>query len=196
MTLMASVVFLARWWWAYILRGVIAIGFGVLALLSPAWGLAVLVALFGLWALLEGVTSFMTGLRSRRSSRNWWLDLLEGVASIAAGILALLFPGFAFEILLLLIGLWAIVIGVFQVYLAIRLRDEIEGELWLGLAGLAAILFGVATLLFPAGSALSIVWLIAAFAIAFGVLLVVMGWRLRRINELAKRDAETDYRRA
>lgn len=196
MTLMASVVFLARWWWAYILRGVIAIGFGVLALLSPTWGLAVLVALFGLWALLEGVTSFMTGLRSRRSSRNWWLDLLEGVASIAAGILALLFPGFAFEILLLLIGLWAIVIGVFQVYLAIRLRDEIEGELWLGLAGLAAILFGVATLLFPAGSALSIVWLIAAFAIAFGALLVVMGWRLRRINELAKRDAETDYRRA
>lgn len=196
MTMMATVVAMARWWWAYILRGIVAIGFGVLAFLSPMWGLAVLVALFGLWALIEGATSFLTGLRSRETDRNWWLEVLEGVASIAAGVIALLFPPFALEILLLLIGIWAVIIGVFQVYMAIRLRDEIEGELWLALAGVAAILFGIATFFFPAGSALSIVWLIGGFAIAFGVLLVVLGWRLRRVNEAAKRDAATDYSRA
>jgi len=196
MTLMATVVGMARWWWAYILRGIVAIAFGVLALLSPMWGLAVLVLLFGFYALIEGAASVMTGIRSRNTHRNWWLELLEGIASIGAGVIALLFPGFALGILVLLIGIWAIIIGVFQVYMAVRLRDEIEGELWLGLAGAAAVLFGIATLLFPTGSALSLVWLIAAFAIAFGVLLIILGWRLRRINDLARRDAQTDYSRA
>jgi uncharacterized membrane protein HdeD (DUF308 family) len=192
---MAATVAMARWWWAYILRGVVAVAFGVLAFLAPGWGLAVLVALFGLWALLEGMTSFFTALRTRTTHRNWWLELLEGIASLAAGVIALLFPGFAADILILLIAAWAIVIGAVQIYLAIRMRDEIQGEFWLGLAGVAAIVFGVATLFFPAGSALSIVWLIGSFAIAFGVFLVILGWRLRRINELARIDAAHDYRR-
>lgn len=195
MTIMATIVAMARWWWVYLLRGIVAIAFGVLAFVSPLWGLAVLVALFGFWALIEGGTSFLIGLRSRDADRNWWLQVLEGVASIAAGVIALLFPAFAFEILLLLIGMWAIVIGAFQVYMAIRLRDEIEGELWLGLAGVAAIMFGIATFAFPAVSALSIVWLIGAFAIAFGGMLVILGWRLRRVHQAAIRDAATDYSR-
>jgi uncharacterized membrane protein HdeD (DUF308 family) len=192
---MVATVAMARWWWTFILRGVVAIAFGVLAFLAPGWELAVLVALFGLWALLEGMTSFFTALRTRATNRNWWLELLEGIASLAAGVIALLFPGFAADILILLIAAWAIVIGAVQIYLAIRMRDEIQGEFWLGLAGVAAIVFGVATLFFPAGSALSIVWLIGSFAIVFGVFLVILGWRLRRIDELAKVDAAHDYRR-
>ena len=193
---MAATVEMARWWWAFILRGVIAIAFGVIALVLPGLGLLTLVALFGFWALLEGMTSFLDGLRSRGRNKNWWVEVLEGVVSIAAGVLALLFPPFAAEILLILIAAWAMLIGVFQLYMAIRLRDEIRGEFWLGLAGVAAIIFGISMLLFPSAGVLSLVWLIAAGAIAFGAFLVILGWRLRRVNELAKRDAATDDSRA
>jgi len=193
---MAATVEMARWWWAFVLRGGIAVAFGVIALVWPDLGLLTLVALFGFWALLEGMTSFLDGLRSRGRIRSWWVAVLEGAISIAAGVLALLFPPFAAEILLILVAAWAVLIGVFQVYSAIRLRDEIRGEFWLGLAGAAAILLGISMVIFPSAGVLSLVWLMAAGAIAFGAFLVILGWRLRRINELAKRDAATDYSRA
>jgi uncharacterized membrane protein HdeD (DUF308 family) len=189
----STAVELARWWWAFCLRGVIAIVFGALAFAAPAIGGLILVYLFGAWALIEGVTSLATGIRRRKTDRNWWIEVLEGVLSIAAGLIAFVLPEFAAEILVLLIAVWAIVVGVFQVYLAIRLRDEMRGEFWLGLAGVAAVLLGIGMLLFPAAAALSLVWLIGTMAIVFGIFLVILGWRLRRINELAKRDAATDY---
>jgi uncharacterized membrane protein HdeD (DUF308 family) len=193
---MAATLALARWWWSFILRGLVAIAFGVLALLWPGLALLTLVALFGFWALLEGMTSFVAGLRSRTRNTNWWVDVLEGVVSIAAGVIALLFAPFTAEILRYLIAAWAVVMGVVQVYLAIRLREEIRGEFWLGLAGVVAIVFGISMVLFPAAGVLSLVWLIGSFAIAFGAFLLLLGWRLRGINELAKRDAATDYSRA
>lgn len=193
---MAATLAMARWWWTFILRGLVAVAFGLLALLWPALALLTLVALFGFWALLEGMTSFIAGLRMRSRSTHWWLEVVEGVVSIAAGVLALLFPIFTAEILRYLIAAWAIVIGAFQVYIAVRLRDQVRGEFWLGLAGIAAVAFGISMIVFPAGGVISLVWLIGSFAIAFGVFLVVLGWRLRHINELAKRDAATDYGRA
>ncbi len=190
---MATVVAMSRWWWTFILRGVVAVGFGILAFFAPGWGVLVLVALFGIWALIEGISAFFTGLRTRGANRNWWLELLVGVLSITAGLLALIFPGFASGILLILIAAWAIVIGLFQISMAIRLRDEIRGEFWLGLAGVAAIILGVSMFLFPTAGILGLVWLIGSLAIVFGVFLIVLGWRLRAINELVKRDAATDY---
>jgi uncharacterized membrane protein HdeD (DUF308 family) len=189
---MAATLAIARWWWSFIVRGLVAIAFGALALAWPGLAILTLVALFGFWALLEGMATFLAGLRTRGQNRNWLLEVLEGVASIAAGVLALLFPPFASEILLILIAAWAVVIGVFQVYMAIRLRDEIRGEFWLGLAGVAAIIFGISMVVFPAAGVLGLVWLIATFAMAFGVFLLILGWRLRRVDQLARRDAATD----
>ena len=192
---MASTVALARWWWTFILRGVLAIAFGVLAFFAPALGIAILVGLFAAWALIDGVTNLFTGFRTRETDRSWWLEIVEGIVSIIAGIIALLFPVLAAEILVLIIAAWAIVTGVFEIVAAIRLREKIRGEFWLGLAGLASILFGVVLFLFPGAGALSLVWLIGSFAIVFGVFLVILGWRLRTIDELARRDAATDYAR-
>ena len=96
------------------------------------------------------------------TTRTWWPEVVEGIVSATAGIFAIAFPAFAAEILILLIAVWAIVVGVFQVYLAIRLRDEMQGEFWLGLAGVALILLGIGMLLFPAAAALSLVWLIGS----------------------------------
>jgi uncharacterized membrane protein HdeD (DUF308 family) len=191
----SETVAIARWWWAFILRGLLAIAFGVLAFIAPAWGLAILVALFGVWALIDGVTTLWTGIRSRRTNRNWWLEILEGSASVLVGLIALILPGFAAGILVLLIAVWAIVTGAFQIWNAIRLRNEIRGEFWLGLAGAASVLFGILVFLFPSPGALTLVWLIGSGAIVIGAFLVVMGWRLRGVHELGKLDAAHDYSR-
>lgn len=186
---------IARWWWTFIIRGLVAVAFGVLAFLAPAWGIAALVALFGAWALVDGVTGLVGGIRSRGRDRSWWLSILEGIVGIIAGVFAFLFPVLAAGALIFIIAAWTIVTGVFEIVAAIRLREQMRGEFWLGLAGVASILYGVVIYLFPAAGALSIVWLIGSFAIAFGAFLLILGWRLRRINELAKIDAAHDYNR-
>ena len=192
---MAGTVALARWWWTFVVRGLLAIAFGVLAFFAPGLGIAVLVGLFAAWALIDGVTSLATGIGGRNRDKSWWLEILEGVVSIIAGIIALVFPVLAAEVLVIIIAVWAIVTGIFEIIAAIRLREQIKGEFWLGLAGLASILFGVILLVFPGVGALSLVWLIGSFALVFGVFLVILGWRLRGVNEMAKIDAAHDYSR-
>lgn len=190
---MRATIGLARWWWTFILRGAVAILFGVLAFVAPVIGIGLLVGLFAAWALVDGVNGLLTGIRTRGQDRSWWLEILEGVVGVVAGIIALLFPAYAAEILVLLIAAWAIVTGVLEIVLAFRLRRVISGEVWMALAGVASILFGVVTFLYPAAGALSIVWLIGSFAIAFGGFLVMLGWRLRGVDQMARRDAEREY---
>jgi len=191
----SETVAVSRWWWTFILRGLLAVAFGVLAFIAPAWGLAILVALFGVWALIDGIASLWTGIRTRRVARNWWLEIVEGVVSVLAGLIALALPGFAAGILLLLIAAWAIVTGALQIWNAIRLREQIQGEFWLGLAGAASILFGILIFLFPAQSTLTLVWLIGSGAIVIGAFLILLGWRLRGVHELGKLDAAHDFTR-
>lgn len=185
---------LARWWWTFIVRGVVAIGFGVLAFWAPPIGIGLLIGLFAAWALVDGVGGVLTGIRTRHQDRSWWLEVLEGAAGVTAGIIAIVLPLLAAQVLLLLIAAWSIVTGALEIVLAVRLRRVIEGEAWMALAGVASILFGIVLVLFPAAGALSVVWLIAAGAIVFGAFLVLLGLRLRRIHALAQRDAATDRR--
>jgi uncharacterized membrane protein HdeD (DUF308 family) len=197
MTLKAAVIVgLARWWWTFILRGVAAILFGILAFLSPGWGIALLVALFAAWAIVDGVGSLITGFRTRGEDRSWWLEILEGVIGVAAGVIAILLPlEVVTTALVLVIAAWAVLTGVIEIVLAIRLRRVIRGELWMVLAGVASILFGIILVVFPATGALSLVWLIGAFAIAFGVFEIGLGWRLRRLNQAAERDSAVEHGR-
>jgi uncharacterized membrane protein HdeD (DUF308 family) len=170
---------LSHWWWTFMLRGVVAIAFGVLAFLAPAWGIAILVALFAVWAILDGVSSLLTGWRTRGQDRSWWLEVLEGLVGVIAGVIAIALPELAAEALVLIIGAWAVLTGAIEIVLAVRLRRVIRGEIWMALAGVASILFGALVFLFPAAGALSLVWLIGAFAIVFGAFEIGLGWRLR-----------------
>ncbi len=97
--------------------------------------------------------------------------------------------------LVLLIAAWAILTGGLEIAAAVRLRDRVTGELWLGLAGAASILFGIVLIAFPGAGALSLVWLIGGFAVAFGAFLVILGLRLRGIDAMARRDAAHDHAR-
>jgi uncharacterized membrane protein HdeD (DUF308 family) len=174
---------LARNWWVFLLRGIVAILFGVLTALMPAITLVLLVLLFGAYALVEGGFNVITAFRRRRGERLWWLLLLEGLVSIAAGVVAFILPGLTALTLVLVIGAWAIITGVLEVVAAVLLRKLISGEWWLALSGVLSLIFGVLVLVWPGAGALALVLWIAAYSIAFGVLLVAFAFRLRSVRE-------------
>jgi uncharacterized membrane protein HdeD (DUF308 family) len=173
------VVVLARNWWALALRGVAAVLFGIMAFAWPGMTLGVLVLLYGAYALVDGVLAIIAAVAGRTSGMPWWALLLEGVLGITVGILTFAWPGITALVLLYLIAAWAVATGVFEVVAAIRLRREIRGEWLLALSGIISVLFGIALVINPVGGALAVVWLIGAYAIAFGVLLIALGFRLR-----------------
>jgi uncharacterized membrane protein HdeD (DUF308 family) len=175
---------LSRNWWAIALRGVAAIIFGVLTFVMPGITLAVLVLLFGAYALVDGIFTLVAVARGQAVDRGEprWMLVLEGVVSIAAGLVAFLWPGLTTLALVYLIGAWAIVTGVLEVVAAVRLRQQIENEWWLGLSGALSIVFGVLVMAAPGAGALAMVFWIGAYAIVFGALLVGLAFRLRSVR--------------
>ncbi len=168
-------------WWAMVLRGIAAIAFGILAFIWPQITLTALIFLWGAYAFVDGAFAIAAGIRRHGEYKRWWLLLVEGVLSIAAGVVAFVMPGITALVLLILIAAWAIVTGVFEIAAAIQLRREIQGEWLLALAGVASLLFGIAMFVNPAVGALAVVWLIGAYAIVFGVLLIALGLRLHNL---------------
>jgi uncharacterized membrane protein HdeD (DUF308 family) len=166
-------------WWALALRGVIAILFGLAALLRPDIALEALILLFGAYALVDGVFAIVGVFGGTRGGTPRWLLLLEGVVSILAGIIAFIFPGLTAIALLYLVAAWAVVTGLAEIATAIRLRQEIRGEWALILGGILSVLFGLLLAVLPGVGILSLIWLIGAYAVAFGVLLLVTAFRVR-----------------
>jgi uncharacterized membrane protein HdeD (DUF308 family) len=160
------------------LHGAAAVIFGVLALAWPAVTLLFVVALFAAYAILSGGAAIVSALQNR-SERGWWLPLILGLVSVAAGLIAIFYPGLTALVLVLVIGINALFTGVLELVMAVRLRKEIEGEWLLGFAGVLSILFGAFLVIFPGAGALALLWLIAAYAIVIGVLLIIAGLRLR-----------------
>jgi uncharacterized membrane protein HdeD (DUF308 family) len=170
---------LARNWWAFALRGVVAIIFGILAIAWPLLTLQTLILLFGAYALVDGVFTAVAGVAAHERNQRWWMLLLQGVAGILLGLAAFLWPGTTALVLLYFIAAWAIITGVLEIVSAIQLRRIIENEWMMGIAGLASIVYGLIPVIFPGAGALSLVWLIGVYSLVFGVLLLVLAWRLR-----------------
>lgn len=170
---------LARNWWVVALRGVIAILFGVLTILNPAISLAALILLFGAYALVDGVFGIIAAITGRRNEPRWAALLVSGILGVLIGVAALLVPNVTALALLYFIAAWAVVHGVFEIVAAIQLRKVIAGELWLILAGVLSVAFGVAMFLFPAAGALAVVLWVGVFAIVFGIVLLAFAFRLR-----------------
>lgn len=170
---------LARNWWVMLLRGLLAIAFGLAALFIPvAVGLA-LVIVFGAWAFVDGVFALVAAF-SHNAQHRWFL-LLEGIVGIAAGLVAWFYPGIAGLTLLLLIAWWAIITGVMEIVYAIQLRKELQNDFLYILAGIASVVFGALVIYRPGAGALAVLWIIATYALVFGVLLIGFALRLRGI---------------
>jgi uncharacterized membrane protein HdeD (DUF308 family) len=174
---------LARHWWVIGLRGLAAILFGVLAFVWPGMTLAVLVLLFGAYALADGVLTLLAALRGGVQHRI--VMLVEGVVSVLAGLAAFVWPGLTALVLLYIIAFWAIVTGVLEIVAAIRVRRAISNELGLVIGGVLSVVFGVVLLIAPGAGALAVIFLIGAYAVVFGIALLGLAWRLREHHQTA-----------
>lgn len=172
---------LAANWWLLLLRGLASILFGVLAFLWPGPTVLTLTLLWGAYALVDGVVALWAAISGRggQVAPRWWLAVV-GVAGVLAGIIAFFSPGITVLALLMYLAIWSIVTGALQVIGAIRLRREIEGEFWLGLSGVLAILFGIVLISRPGVGLLSVIWVIATFAVLMGIAQVLLAFRLRK----------------
>lgn len=174
---------ISKTWWILLLRGFFAILFGVLTWVQPGISLATLVLLFGIYALADGVLGVWTAVSTRDEEEHWWVLLLWGLVGIGVGILTLVAPGVTELALLFYIAIWAIGTGVLQIVAAIRLRKEIEGEWRLVLGGLASVVFGVILVARPGLGALAVLWMIATYAVIFGVVLVILALKARSFGK-------------
>jgi uncharacterized membrane protein HdeD (DUF308 family) len=170
---------LAKNWWMMLLRGICAILFGLLAFSWPGLTLWVLIVLYGAYVLTDGLLALMAACSGDKVASRWWLALI-GILGLAAGCLIFFYPAVTAILLLVFIATWSIVHGLFEIAGAIQLRKEIDHEWLLILGGILSVLFGVLVLVNPGAGALTIVWAIGAYAIAFGILLVGFSMRLRK----------------
>jgi uncharacterized membrane protein HdeD (DUF308 family) len=169
-------------WWAIALRGVVAVLFGIAAFMWPGITLWMLVALFGAYALVDGIFAIIESFRRDVVGQRWWALLFEGLVGIAIGVLTFIWPGLTAMGLLYLIAFWAIVTGVFEIITAVRLRHEIRGEWMMALIGILSITLGFLMVAFPLAGALSVVLMIGAFVFATGALMIALGIKLRSLR--------------
>lgn len=173
---------LAKNWWLVLLRGIVSILFGLVAFAWPGLTLFTLVLFYGAFALVDGIIALASAFTGgAKPVPTWWL-VLVGIAGIAAGIITFLWPGLTAIVLVIFIGAWALVHGIFEIIGAIKLRKEIDNEWMLILAGVISVVFGLLVLFAPGAGALGLIWAIAAYSIVFGVLLIGLSFRLRKHN--------------
>ena len=173
---------LGRNWWLLLLRGLVAIVFALLTWAQPGVSLAALVLVFGIYVLADGLLGVWSAIAKRRDTRHWWLLLLWGLVGIVVGVMTFIMPGITGLVLLMYIAAWAVITGVLQIVAAIRLRKEIKGEWLLILSGLVSVAFGVLLFLQPGAGALAVAWIIAAYAFIFGVLMVLLAFKVRQLG--------------
>ena len=170
---------LGRNWGWIALRGAAAVIFGVLAFAWPVKAIVVLVLFFGAYALVEGIFALIMAFRVRDRGRPLWTFAAIGLLGIAAGIVTFIWPGITALALLTLIAVWAFFMGIFQIVAAVRLRKEITHEWLLGLSGVLSVIFGAVMLARPVEGLRAVVWVIAAYSVVFGILLIVLAFRLK-----------------
>jgi len=174
---------LADNWWLLLLRGLVAIAFGLIAFFWPDITLTALIYLFGIYAIVDGVFAIWAAFNAMGDAGpRWWLGL-SGVISILAGIAAFAYTGVTTQVLLIIIAVWAIIIGLVLIWGAIELRRILDDPWLLGLTGALSIAFGVILIAKPGAGAVALVWTIGWFAIVFGGLWIALAFRLRQFKQ-------------
>lgn len=169
---------LARNWGWLLLRGILGLIFGLLALLMPAAALASLVLLFAAYMLADGIFAVVAAVRAAASHERWGWLAVEGFLGVAVGLVAMFLPSAAVLSFVLLASAWAILSGVALLVASFRLHRT-HGRWWMALGGLLSILWGVMLFLAPVAGALVLTLWIGAYALAFGIVMIVLALRLR-----------------
>jgi uncharacterized membrane protein HdeD (DUF308 family) len=168
------------YWWLIILRAVVALLFGIMALISAEFTLLFLVYLFGAYVLLDGILAIIVSLQERSSSSRWWVLFLLGIVGIIVGVLSFIHPGNVALVIFYLVGIWLIISGIFGILSAFTLRAA-GGEGLLVIGGIISIIVGIIFLIRPTSSILTIVWLLGVFALVYGIIQIVRAIQLRSL---------------
>jgi uncharacterized membrane protein HdeD (DUF308 family) len=169
---------LARNWWALALRGVFAVLFGLVALFATGPTILSLVLLFSAYMLVDGIFGIVAGARAAGRGQRWGWLVLEGLANIAIGVIAFLWPGLTVLAFVLMLAAWSLVTGALMIVAAFRLNPE-YGRGWLIFSGVVSLLFGIALVVAPMIGAVVLTWWLGAYAIVFGIGLLVLAFKLR-----------------
>lgn len=182
---------IARNWWMWLIRGIAAIIFGILAWRWPGLTWIALAILFGAYAFVDGIFGIIATVRAAETGQRWWPFLIEGIIGIVIAAIAFYDIRIVIAALYLTIAVWAILTGILELVAAIRLRQHLANEFWLILGGLASIAFGILMFLYPYIAAITIIYIIAAYAIIFGIFMIAFSFRLRSHLNAAPATAAT-----
>jgi uncharacterized membrane protein HdeD (DUF308 family) len=172
---------LGQYWWLFLLRGVLSIVLGVLALVWPGKTLGVLILLFGLFVLLNGIVDIFASIGAMGLHQSWGWRLAAGIFGILAGLAILRWPGVTALIMLFLVALWAIVTGIIVIVSAIADHEAMQHAWLVVLAGVISVLFGIAMFVWPTAGLLTITYLIGIFAIVYGIMYCAVAFRVRNV---------------
>jgi uncharacterized membrane protein HdeD (DUF308 family) len=181
---------LAQNWWAVALRGVFAIIFALIALFSPGATILSLVLFFSAYMLVDGVFGIVSGIRAASNHQRWGLLILEGILNILVGIIAFIMPGLTVLFFVTLVAVWSLITGVLMIVAAFKLNPE-YGRGWLIFSGIVSVLFGIALLIAPLIGAVVLTWWLGAYALVFGIGLLVLAFKLRRWKDGSTNSAGT-----
>lgn len=154
---------------ALLIRGIIAVLFGLIAIFAPGIGLTLLVLLFGAFSFVDGLAAFFVGLGTKS-----FVMILEGVVGVLVGLYILFMTTQAILIFLILVGVWAIVTGILEVIAGLELRKHVANEIWLLFVGIVSILFGILVFVNPLISGIAITFVLGVYAVMFGVMLIAL----------------------
>jgi uncharacterized membrane protein HdeD (DUF308 family) len=174
---LALVRLMGRGWWVFVLRGVVAILFGIMALIAPGAGLAFILGVLAAWMAIDGVSTLYQAVKGPPERHGFWF-WLDGIASLAAAFAILFLPGLSALMLVYITSIWSIAIGIFRLIMAFRL-----GSILMGLFGAIAVFFGAWLLVNPGPGLLALIWILGIEAVVAGVLMIGLGWRLRRVHQ-------------
>lgn len=169
---------LAQNWWAIGLRGVLAVVFGLVALFLPGATMLSLVLVFAIYAFADGVFGIVSGVRAAKAGQGWGMLEFEGLVNIAVAVIAVLWPGITVLAFVMLVAVWAIVTGALELAAAFRLGTE-DGRWWLVLGGLVSLAYGALLIFAPLIGAVALTWWLGAYALIFGVALIVLAFKLK-----------------
>jgi uncharacterized membrane protein HdeD (DUF308 family) len=175
---------LAKYWWMFVLRGLLSILFGVIAFMYPSSTLASLILFFGVWMIVDGAFSVGSALFGKSVVDDWVLQLLFGILSIFLGAMVLSAPGVTTMVLVVYAAVWFMIRGVGDIVFAIKLRKVIPNEFLMVLGGFLSVLVGFMLLWNPVSGVLALLWLIALYAIIFGIMAMALGIKFRSMRQI------------
>jgi uncharacterized membrane protein HdeD (DUF308 family) len=172
----------SRIWWAIVLRGIVAILFGIVALFYTGSTLLALVYVFGIYAVLNGLFAIVAAVRAGEAHRRWGWLVVAGNVGVAAGIISFVWPGITALAVVFVVAAWAIISGVAEIGFALSWPDTLAHPWLAALSGAVSVAYGVLLAVWPRSGAVALTWPLGIYAVAYGISLLYYAYRLQALR--------------